>query len=349
MRLGSGLRHFLFPFLFLYLGLATGYGQETDDDQPDEPLIRNIPLLDKDTPPDSNYVELLPNLWSIRVLGVVKNQGNSILNRSSGTTVRYRPTNTFPGAGFTYKFLLVDLGVNLKLNKEDVTQRFDFQGTIMGRKYIIDAFIQVYQGYQLVNAAELETRFRDDLQVSQFGVNFVRTFGGAKLSLRSAFIGSEIQKKAVGSFVAGGFFSNFHLRADSSVVPVSRARDFNEYAQIDQIDLLNFGVSAGYAYAQVFPKHYILFLAVLPGLGLNFGDVHAQKWYKPPVGPFGKVHLRVALGRSSVKNYQILSFSSDFFFMDFGHQNLYRYSFGKIKLVYGFRLENNKNPLKKVL
>ena len=341
------------PYLFILISslvIQVCKAQEEQTEEEDEPLIKHIPLVDNQAPPDSAYVTVLPNLWSIRILALAKNQGNSIRNSQSGETVKYRPTNRLSlGLGFTYKFLLVDLGINLKLDKQNATERFDFHGLIITRKYLIDLFLQVYQGYELAKAQGFENPFRDDLAISNLGVNFMRTFGGARLSIKSAFIGSEIQKKAIGAFIAGGFFSNFHLRADSSIIPPARVSDFNDYANLDQIDILNFGVSGGYAYSLVFPKNWFFFLAALPGIGLNFGDLHAEKWYKPPVGPFIKIHARAALGRSSIKNYQIVSFSSDYFFIDFGHGNFYLYNFGKLKFVYGFRLENKKSPLKKVL
>jgi len=350
MSLGFNFQSIVyFPLLLFLSQFCLGQEEQTEEES-QETLINRVPLVGRAPPPDSAYIEVLPNLWSLRVSATVKNQGNSIRSRESGGTVRYRPNNILSlGLGFSYKFLVIDLGINLKLNKQDATERFDFQGSIIGRKYLIDAFIQVYEGYKLANVTDAEQPFRDDLKVTNFGVNIMRTFGGSRLSIRSAFIGSEIQKRATGAFIAGGFFSNFHLRADSSIIPPERVADFNEYANLVQIDLLNFGVGGGYAYSLVLPKNWFLFLAVLPGIGLNFGDLHAEKWYNPPVGPFIKIHARAALGRSSIKNYQIISFSSDFFFMDFGHENFYRYNFGKIKFIYGFRLENRKSPLRKVL
>lgn len=351
MGTGFSFKSIFFSLLsFLLIQICNGQEDRPGKDRQEDPLIKNIPLIDHQRPPDSAYVEVLPNLWSIRILAMAKNQGNGIRNTQSGEIVRYRPTNRVSlGIGLTYKFLLIDMGANLRFNKKNATDKFDFQGSIITQKYLIDAVLQIYQGYELIKAQGIENSFRGDLKTSNLGINFIRTFGGSKLSIKSAFIGNEIQKKATGAFIVGGFFSTFHLKADSSIIPPERAPDFNDYAKLDQVGIVNFGAGAGYAYNIIFPKNFFLFLAGLPGIGLNFGDIHAEKWYQPPIGPFAKVQIKAALGHSSIKNYQIISFNSDFFIMDFGHQNLYRYNFGKIKFAYGFRMENKKSPLRKVL
>ena len=161
-------------------------------------------------------------------------------------------------------------------------------------------------------------------------------------------IGTEIQKKSSGAFSVGGFFSTYHLKADSSIIPSQRSSEFNSYAEIKQIDLANFGIGAGYVVNLILPGKLFLYAAALPGIGVNIGDVKAEEWYKPPIGPLFKAHFRISVGRTTHKSYQILSYTGDFFFSDLGHDNVFRYNIGKLKFVYGFRLANKKSPLRKV-
>lgn len=342
-----------FRFLLIFFSLLIPYTslcqEQVDSLDKDEPLIQHIPLVKGPKPLDSNYVESLPDLWSLRLYGVIKSQSNTIRSTETNQSVKYFPNNLFSlGFGISYKFFLLDIGFNIKTSTNYASERFDFQGSVFGSKYVIDYALQRYVGYDLVDPQPGEFTFREDLGVWDLGINFTYAFTKNRLSIKSAMIGSEIQKKSSGAFALGGFFSTYHLKADSSIIPPQRSSGFNTYAEIEQIDLVNFGIGAGYVANLVLPGNFFLYAAAMPGIGWNIGDVRAEQAYKPPNGPLIKTHFRISLNRTTHKSYQILTYTGDFYFSNLGHENVLRYNIGKLKLVYGFRLANKKSPLRKV-
>lgn len=342
-----------FRFLLIFFSLLIPYtifGQEQVDSlDNDEPLFQQIPLVKEPKPLDSNYVESLPDLWSFRLYGIIKSQSNAIRSTETNQLVKYFPNNLFSlGVGISYKFFLLDIGFNIKTSTNYTSERFDIQGSIFGAKYVIDFALQRYIGYDLVDPQPGEFAFREDLGVWDFGISYIYAFTKDRLSIKSAMNGSEIQKKSGGAFAVGGFFSTYHLKADSSIIPPQRSSGFNTYAEIEQIDLVNFGIGAGYAANIVLPGNFFLFAAAMPGIGWNIGDVRAEQAYKTPNGPLVKTHFRISLNRATHKSYQILSYTGDFYFSNLGHENVLRYNIGKLKFVYGFRLANKKSPLRKV-
>ena len=94
----------------------------------------------------------------------------------------------------------------------------------------------------------------------------------------------------------------------------------------------NFRIGAGYAFNLVIPGNLFFFVAALPAIGLNNGDVRVEQWYRPPNGPLVKTHFRVSLGRTTHKGYQILSYTGDFFISDLGNENVLHYNIGNSNL-----------------
>jgi hypothetical protein len=309
---------------------------------------QKIPLF-KDPVVDTVYIDLLPGKWSLRAYATTPYQIFSIKNKENEQQIKYVPNNLLGvGLGFSYRFLVVDLGLNLKTKISEATSRFDLQVSMMLQKHLVDLYFQTYSGFELTKTPSFESKFREDIRSSALGVNYYYNFNGKKLSLRSAFSGDQLQQKSTGTFALGGYFSWYRLTADSSIIESASQSFFNEYAKLTENKMTGLGISGGYAYSFVFPKNFFLYASAMPGIGLNFGQQKAQESYKPPLGPVGKIGLRASFGYAGPRMYLICSFISDYFFTDLGHQNQYRYNPGKIKLVFGYRLQSKVEFLEKV-
>lgn len=309
---------------------------------------QKIPIF-RDPVVDSTYINLLPGKWSLRTFASSPYQAFSIRNKEN-QTVKYIPNNLLGvGLGFSYRFIVLDLGINIKSKDTNATSRLDLQMSILLQKHHMDFYFQTYKGFDLVKSPFGEEQFRDDIRSSALGINYYHNFNGKKLSLRSAFAGDQLQRKSSGTFALGGYFSFYKLHADSSIININNQPFFNEYSNIEENELFEWGVSGGYAYNIIFPKNLFFYSSVMPGVGINFGSIESSgQTYEPPIRPVVKVGLRASVGYAGKRAYGILSFISDYFLIDLGHENHYRYNPGKFKLVFGYRLQSKVKFLEKV-
>jgi uncharacterized protein DUF4421 len=309
---------------------------------------QKIPLF-KDPLVDSTYVDLLPGKWSLRAYSSAPYQVFSIRNKENDQQIKYRPNNILGiGLGFSYRFLVVDLGLNLKTKLSDATSRIDLQMSLLMQKHLLDLYLQTYSGFEIAQAPTDQGEFREDIRSSALGINYHYNFNGKKLSFRSAFSGDQLQRRSTGTLTLGGYFSHYRLKADSSIIAPSSQIYFNEYTNITTSNHTGLGISSGFAYSFVFPMNFFLFTGASPGIGLNFGKVEADQSYTPPLGPELKLNVKTSFGYAGPRIYVICSFTSDYYFINLGHQNRFRYNPAKIKLVFGYRLQSKVKFLEKV-
>lgn len=291
---------------------------------------------------DSSFVDLNYDKWSLRLTSMYKHQ-NLLFSNTSGETVKYVPNDrTSAGVGFSYKNLVIDLGIRLLFNREDFTSRFDLQGELALKQHLVDVIVQRYKGFNKTNTLE-QTTFRDDMRSWVLGMNYFYNFNHQKLSIRSVITGNRQQKKAAGSFLLGGFFSVQDLEADTSIL-TSLDGDFNEFAMMENSALYNVGVLGGYAFILPITKEFFFFGGVSPGIGLNLGHVAGTRSYDLRLHPMGKVNTRAALGYIGSRWYSGVYYNSDYFIFNLDHDNLFRYNIGKFKLVLGYKF-NAKGTL----
>jgi len=300
-------------------------------------MARSQEVIQSFTPQvDTSYINLLYDDWSLRLLGVFKYQ-NIIFSNGDGETIKYLPNDrTSVGVGFAYKFLVVDVGIRLLLNQEELTSRFDLQGDLAFSRHFVNVFIQRYKGFDEANSPS-GVGFRDDIRSWIGGLNYFYNFNHKRVSIRSIFTGNRKQKKSAGTFLAGGYFSMQNLHADSSIVS-QRGSEFNSFAQITDMQMLNAGITGGYGYIWVLPRNFFIFGALMPGIGINAGDVEAETNYDVKIGPSGKIHGKAALGHIAGRFYSGVTYSVDYFINNIGKSNLFRYNVGKLKVVFGYRL-----------
>jgi len=299
--------------------------------------LPNLPFME-DPDVDSSYIIKETTFWSLRPFATFKSQRIELTSRESNTRVTYRPNNPFAlGIGFSYRYLLLDFGFGVKFDKENPTDRFDFQGNLVLQQHLFDFTIQRYKGFELQDPDPADSEFRDDIETINVNLDYLYNFNSRRLSASIAIAGDYVQKKSTGSFMLGGYLTYYKLKADSTIVPQGKLSDFNSFGQIRELSHFSFGLSGGYAYSLVLPYNFFLFASFNPGIGLNFGNVEAQEGYDPPVFPVGKSDVRGAFGYTSTRIYSIISYTTDIFLFSLDHQNRFRYNFGRLKLVVGIK------------
>ena len=181
------------------------------------------------------------------------NKGEYNLNYFPNTTLNM-------GVGATYKWATLNLAygfgfLNPERGRGD-TRYLDLQFHNYGRKIVIDVLGQFYRGFYIENPQfQNENYVRPDLHVNHIGASIQYVFNGERFSYRAAFIQNERQKISQGSFLAGLEIYGGWISADSVLVPSAiqpgTSGDFPR-----DIDFIQGGLSAGYAYTAVVRNYY---------------------------------------------------------------------------------------------
>jgi Domain of unknown function (DUF4421) len=290
---------------------------------------------------DSSYIELHYSEWSLRAFGAIRYHNLILMN--DRVKISFTPDSPFSiGAGFAYRFIVLDMGLRLNRNKD--LSRFDFQSQLLIKHHLIELVLQNYQGFQKkVNGSG--GGFREDLTSTIFTLNHLYNINNKKLTLSSALSGNKVQKKSAGTMLLGGYFSYNKVQADSVLFS---GGDFNEFGEITNYEMINAGVYLGYAYTLVLPQKIFLFGSFSPGIGFNFAKINALETYEPPIFPAGKLNFRIAVGRYSDRTYVILALTTNLSFINLGYGNRYRQNAGNIKLVFGYRFKSKNIITKKI-
>lgn len=191
----------------------------------------------------------------------------------SGDKISLYPNNPVSlGVGIAIKNTVIDIsyGYALKFlqdSKYGKTSAFDLQLHNYGRKYVLDIFIQRYQGfYQDKTKKTNSITLFPDVKVRQYGVWGQYVFNHRRFSYKAAFVQDERQLRSAGSFLVGGSVFKTRVRSDGSYT-IDRSQYFRR---------LQFGINAGYAYSYVINKY--LYLGGSLSFGVNFGSQNIRSF-----------------------------------------------------------------------
>ncbi|HEC43909.1 MAG TPA: DUF4421 domain-containing protein [Bacteroides sp.] len=286
---------------------------------------------------DSNYVNLEENILSLRTFLVLKSQSFKL--RNNKYALRYTPNNRFGvGVGFAYYPILLDFAINLKVYKENASERLDIQGELLYKRSLFTLYFQDYTGFNITGDLISEAVFRPDIESLHFGFSYFRVLNASKMSFRSVFAGGAEQKKSVGSFALGGAVGFQWMRADSSIVPSSQQDLFNDYAMINEIMGFNVIVKGGYSHVFVLPDGFFVFASVYPGIGIFVQKITSHEIYFPSDYLNLNLDLQIAFGYNGSKMYSTLGFVTHHSDKSLDYSNHMSSRLGRVKLVFGFKL-----------
>lgn len=175
----------------------------------------------------------------------------------------YEPKNILNvGIGFSIKNTVVDFEydygvVKLGGKNRGKTKSVDFQIHRYGRHFLLDLLYQKYQGFY---QGTKDIVLYPELSVRQIGAEGSYLFNGDKFSAKAAYDQSEMQLRSVGSFVLGGGIYLYQLKSDRGVL----------LTPDDELNNLQLGANAGYAYSWVLGKYWLL--SAMATAGFNFGN-----------------------------------------------------------------------------
>lgn len=280
--------------------------------------------------------------YSVRLLNNFKDSRFYIKNEDY--IIEYVASNRAGiGFGIANSKLVVDLIFNLKLNKEEPTDRFDMQGDMLiGRSYVTFQ-LQNYQGYNVQNISiEDPGTFREDIKFFGISLGYLYGFKREIYSMQNIFSGIESEPKSRGTFLGGTYFNYHRVKADSSIIPESSADLFNEQAQITQAKQYGFGINAGYSYFFNLPARMYLLITLAPGTGISIKDIQTETGsYIPTEIWEGAFFTYVQLGYNAPRWYIDLSNANQWYVSSFGYGNRGNINGIKFKLVIGWKFRRH--------
>jgi hypothetical protein len=306
---------------------------------------------------DSLYIMSMRHRLALRVYNIVKTTDFSLINKTEGKSFKFSPNNGIGiGLGFTYNWMALDLGFIIpatwRYTGEDDT-KFDFIGTIYGRRHIFDITAQYYKGYYLRNPEDFFPEsnerpvksLRTDIGSVDMTVSYLYILNHSKFSLQSSFIGDMIQRKSAGSFTFHGFLSYYGVWADSALVSHQFDNSLNDLALINEITVLGTGTGIGYSHTFVLPKKFFITLSAAPILMLSGSNTkidlaESLEFFDTRLN--FRFFTRNAIGYNSERFYLLLNVSYDNFRVYLTNNTLLNYSPTKIKLTFGYRITIKK-------
>jgi hypothetical protein len=238
---------------------------------------------------DSSYVNNYYKDFIVRLYWSQKYSTQTIGDNGEKLKLQYRPSNGYAvGAGFTYKFITINLGMIFPFAKPDPdrfgkSKSLDLQAHLYLKRFYVDFFTGYYEGQYLKNTRELfpgtlpddPYYIRNDLRTYSVGMAVVTNFNSKKFRFEAPFLQNMKQKKSAGAPTAGWEVYWVGSQADSSFVPENMAdNSFFDGKDFNRWEILTFNITAGYAYNFVILKDFFIFLSLNGSLGLGYNHLY---------------------------------------------------------------------------
>ena len=238
---------------------------------------------------DSSYVDNYYKDLIVRLYWSQKYSTQTIGDNGEKLKLLYQPSNGYAvGAGFTYKFITINLGMIFPFAKPDPdrfgkSKSLDLQAHFYLKRFYVDFFTGYYKGQYLKNTRELflgslpedSYYIRNDLRTYSVGMGVFTNFNPKKFRFEAPFLQNMKQRKSAGAPTAGCEVYWVGSRADSTFVPANMTdkyffdgKDFNRW------EILTFNITAGYAYNFVILKDFFLFLSMNGSLGIGYNHLY---------------------------------------------------------------------------
>ncbi|MBU2951947.1 DUF4421 domain-containing protein [Tamlana agarivorans] len=299
-----------------------------------------------------NFVELVDKLfidhnienYSLRLFTNYKSKQFRISNNDFRS--RYVPNNRYGvGLGFASSKILIDIAFNIKGNKEEVTNRFDLQGTtILGKKNYINFYFQTYKGFSVKNNYGAQKVFRDDIKSFTVGVNALHTVPEIEFSYSMLKAGlSQLDKKFYITGGYGAFLFYDYFSAEDDVLVDSAKLLFNEQAHIKRYNSTAVGILGGVLSVFRLPKDITLSCNLMPGIGGVYKEVTLMDGsYKPKNHLLLKLDYSFAVGYNVDRYYLSIIYGGGLYSTDLGYDNNYAFNLTKAKIAFGYKLSGRK-------
>ncbi|MHA7943802.1 DUF4421 family protein [Formosa sp. 3Alg 14/1] len=308
-------------------------------------VIKNLDTLDVWKLIDKVFIDHNLDNYSLRLFSNYKVKQFRIKNEDNFKS-RYIPNNKFGlGFGFASSKLLIDIAFNLKTNKENITKRFDMQGTtILGKKNYVNFYVQTYRGFNVRNNFDEPFVFRDDIKSVTVGFNVLHTIPDIEFSYSMLKAGVDhLDRKLyiTGGFGAFGFYDYFS--AGDNILEDPNGEYFNTQAHVKRYNSSAIGILAGVMSVFKLPHDLTASCNIMPGMGIMYKHVTLEQGiYRPSKPMIYKMDYTFALGYNTQRYYLSLIYGGGVYSTDLGYQNNYRFNLTKAKIAIGYKIGSGK-------
>ena len=331
-------------YRFLFLIFIMLYGAVMQSQTIESQTIKERDSLSFIDTVDSLFIDHNIKNYSFRLFSNYKVKQFKLLNDDSKS--RYIPNNKYGiGFGIASSKVLIDIAFNIKTGKEEVTDRFDAQGTIIiGKHYYLNGYFQSYKGFNIKNNYGLPNEFRKDIKSITMGFNYLYTLSEIEFSY--SLLKAGLAKRTKNVYITGGlgvFGVYDYFSANNNILPEGGEIYYNEEAQIKRYNSAAIGILGGFLSVFMLPKNFIASCNIMPGIGLMRKEVTLQDdKYRPSNPMLYKLDFTLALGYNVRRYYLSLIYGSGIYStsLDFGNRHVFNLS--KAKLAFGYKLGVNK-------
>lgn len=231
-----------------------------------------MPLVSPSQDQDTVYIQHFPDTLNLRLQWANKGL-NLRVNTMQGDSSffygpRYRHYAGFGGflwnIGFSF---LIPLPQSLQ---HDQIKRFDFQGALFAKYWLLDGIYQRYQGYYISSISQglrdKSDYFNSGLLARKVQATITYLPGGDQLSLRAPFNQGVRQVRSAGSFLLSGGFSYVKLQGESGILPPTWLAQ--DEPALSSIRLASITSLVGYACTLVH-RSFFIHLYGLTGIGFQ--------------------------------------------------------------------------------
>ncbi|MCB0790922.1 MAG: DUF4421 domain-containing protein [Flavobacteriales bacterium] len=311
---------------------------------------------------DPDRVIDLTHRLTLRVYGSTKFNSMDLEDGRQSSRITYRPnTNVNLGVGASYRSLTLNIGVGFPFLNGDQelrgrTRYFDAQGNMYGRRYAINLFAQVYQGYYidalsypgsaagdpLYQSIIDHDRLRPDMHQENLGASVIYIVNNRKFSYRAAFNQDAWQRRSAGSMLVGGYADYQGMRSDRTEIPTPVDTLFDPALRFRRIDLYELGGLFGYVHTFVIGHHVFLSASFAGGIGLG----RSETFFPEAEGDTSRVHLglelriqqRLAFGYNGNHACVGVSYTNERSTANLGPDVTYGWNVGNFRLFVAYRI-----------
>jgi hypothetical protein len=229
---------------------------------------------------DTSYIKHYYKYLHIHPL--IEDRNYALLVTGNDKTIYYKPNvSSSLGVGVAYKWFSFDFTFKIPFSEKEIgrkgkTDQLGLGFGFTGRKIWFNTYFQSAKGLYLSNPQDIDLNWfvnnpnyplRKDLMIRTLYTRAFYHFNYKKFSNPAAFSFQERQRKSAGSFILGGSFVTFQLRADSSLLPIDEVKH-NSYG---------ITINPGYVHTFVFKKILFTTLGVRPGLAFKVDYTHNKE------------------------------------------------------------------------
>lgn len=273
---------------------------------------------------DTTYIQKRGHLFSV---SPYFSQDFFVLTIEQGSTETEYAPNTSPkvGLGFSINNTIIDFGYGFGFgalenkDKYGKTKAFDLQLHHYNRRFVLDLYIQRYNGFYIDGDEIVKC---PDMRVNQSGLYGHYIFNHRKYSYKAAFVRNEKQLRSAGSFLVGGGVHQTNIKSDSSFV----------YNGKNSLDNFQFGISVGYAHTWVLGRYFDI--SASGTMGVNFGCERASRFGKDKLKVHPVVIPRISAGYNKDKWGLGLSYIMNFYFPAIEQKSNVTMNTGRVQLSF---------------